>query len=216
MSGAQPQQFDPLAAEFDYHSIVENLVRQVSYYAVWVLGIIVAASAFGLEPSTLATGLGLTSLALAEREYEYEHEDEDDADVHGRRDSSVLFSLDELADGDGAVGSDEAALLTETSGLIDVKAAAAQELKANRNNDIFVSSGQPKPAATGFTAVAVPLVTRKKSKAPLVAVAAVAVGLAALLVIVLVAALVVLRPREPDAPADQPIQPVPVAMLEPV
>src|SRR5690606_22039946 len=43
---------------------VENLVRQVSYYAVWVLGIIVAASAFGLEPSTLATGLGLTSLAL--------------------------------------------------------------------------------------------------------------------------------------------------------
>jgi small-conductance mechanosensitive channel len=43
---------------------VENLVRQVSYYAIWVLGIIVAASAFGLEPSTLATGLGLTSLAL--------------------------------------------------------------------------------------------------------------------------------------------------------
>lgn len=43
---------------------VENLVRQVSYYAVWVLGIIVAASAFGLEPGTLATGLGLTSLAL--------------------------------------------------------------------------------------------------------------------------------------------------------
>lgn len=43
---------------------VENLVRQVSYYAVWLLGIIVAASAFGLEPGTLATGLGLTSLAL--------------------------------------------------------------------------------------------------------------------------------------------------------
>ncbi len=43
---------------------VENLVRQVSYYAVWLLGIMVSASAFGLEPSTLATGLGLTSLAL--------------------------------------------------------------------------------------------------------------------------------------------------------
>lgn len=43
---------------------VENLVRQVSYYTVWLLGLIVAASAFGLEPSTLATGLGLTSLAL--------------------------------------------------------------------------------------------------------------------------------------------------------
>lgn len=43
---------------------VENLVRQVSYYVVWLLGLIVAASAFGLEPGTLATGLGLTSLAL--------------------------------------------------------------------------------------------------------------------------------------------------------
>lgn len=43
---------------------VENLVRQVSYYTAWLLGLIVAASAFGLEPGTLATGLGLTSLAL--------------------------------------------------------------------------------------------------------------------------------------------------------
>lgn len=43
---------------------VENLVRQVSCYAVWVFGIIVAASAFGLEPSTLAPGLGLTGMAL--------------------------------------------------------------------------------------------------------------------------------------------------------
>lgn len=43
---------------------VENLIKQVSYYAVWMLGIIVAASAFGLEPDSLATGLGLTSLAL--------------------------------------------------------------------------------------------------------------------------------------------------------
>ncbi|WP_254621301.1 mechanosensitive ion channel family protein [Stutzerimonas stutzeri] len=43
---------------------VENLVRQVSYYTVWLLGLIVAASAFGVEPGTLATGLGLTSLAL--------------------------------------------------------------------------------------------------------------------------------------------------------
>lgn len=43
---------------------LQNLVKQVSYYAVWMLGIIVAASAFGLEPESLATGLGLTSLAL--------------------------------------------------------------------------------------------------------------------------------------------------------
>lgn len=43
---------------------VENLIKQVSYYTVWLLGLIVAATAFGLEPGTLATGLGLTSLAL--------------------------------------------------------------------------------------------------------------------------------------------------------
>ncbi|WP_437270198.1 mechanosensitive ion channel domain-containing protein [Stutzerimonas balearica] len=43
---------------------VENLIKQVSYYTVWLLGLIVAATAFGLEPGALATGLGLTSLAL--------------------------------------------------------------------------------------------------------------------------------------------------------
>lgn len=43
---------------------VENLIKQVAYYAVWALGLLVAASAFGLDPEALATGLGLTSLAL--------------------------------------------------------------------------------------------------------------------------------------------------------
>ena len=43
---------------------VENLIKQVAYYAVWVLGIIVAIDAFGLDPQTVVTGLGLTSLAL--------------------------------------------------------------------------------------------------------------------------------------------------------
>lgn len=43
---------------------VENLIKQVGYYAVWALGLIVAAGAFGLEPQDVATGLGLTSLAL--------------------------------------------------------------------------------------------------------------------------------------------------------
>jgi hypothetical protein len=38
---------------------------------------------------------------------------------------------------------------------------------------------------------------------------------AAAAVIVLVVALVVLRPREPEAPANQPIEPVPAALLEP-
>ncbi|QOY95498.1 mechanosensitive ion channel family protein [Massilia sp. UMI-21] len=43
---------------------VENLIRQVGYYAVWGLGLMVAAGAFGLDPEDVATGLGLTSIAL--------------------------------------------------------------------------------------------------------------------------------------------------------
>ncbi|MBW4666044.1 MAG: mechanosensitive ion channel family protein [Cyanomargarita calcarea GSE-NOS-MK-12-04C] len=43
---------------------VENLIKQVAYYAVWMLGFIVALDAFGFDPQTVATGLGLTSLAL--------------------------------------------------------------------------------------------------------------------------------------------------------
>lgn len=43
---------------------VENLIKQVAYYAVWSLGIIVALDAFGFDPQTVATGLGLTSLAI--------------------------------------------------------------------------------------------------------------------------------------------------------
>lgn len=43
---------------------VENLIRQVAYYAVWALGLIVAAGAFGIDPEDVATGLGLTGIAL--------------------------------------------------------------------------------------------------------------------------------------------------------
>jgi len=43
---------------------IENLIKQIAYYAVWTLGVIVALDAFGFDPQTVATGLGLTSLAL--------------------------------------------------------------------------------------------------------------------------------------------------------
>ncbi|WP_225225441.1 mechanosensitive ion channel family protein [Komarekiella delphini-convector] len=43
---------------------VENLIKQVAYYAVWTLGLMVALDAFGFDPQAVATGLGLTSLAL--------------------------------------------------------------------------------------------------------------------------------------------------------
>lgn len=43
---------------------VENLVKQVAYYAVWAIGLVVATSALGFDPQALATGLGLTGVAL--------------------------------------------------------------------------------------------------------------------------------------------------------
>jgi small-conductance mechanosensitive channel len=42
----------------------ENLIRQVAYYAVWALGLLVALGALGFEPEAALAGLGLTSLAL--------------------------------------------------------------------------------------------------------------------------------------------------------
>jgi small conductance mechanosensitive channel len=43
---------------------VENLIKQIAYYTVWALGLIVATSALGFDPQALATGLGLTGVAL--------------------------------------------------------------------------------------------------------------------------------------------------------
>jgi len=43
---------------------IENLLKQIAYYAVWAIGLIVATSALGFDPQALATGLGLTGLAL--------------------------------------------------------------------------------------------------------------------------------------------------------
>lgn len=43
---------------------VENLLKQLGYYLVWGIGILVAADALGFEPQVVVTGLGLTSLAL--------------------------------------------------------------------------------------------------------------------------------------------------------
>lgn len=42
----------------------ENLIRQIIYYTIWVLGIIIAVNALGFDPQALATGIGLSSLAL--------------------------------------------------------------------------------------------------------------------------------------------------------
>ena len=42
----------------------ESLIKQIVYYAIVGLGLIVAVDALGFEPETVVTGLGLTGLAL--------------------------------------------------------------------------------------------------------------------------------------------------------
>lgn len=42
----------------------ENLIKQLAYYSIWLLGILVAAGALGFDPQTAITGLGLTGVAL--------------------------------------------------------------------------------------------------------------------------------------------------------
>lgn len=43
---------------------VENMIKQLTYYAIWALGLLVAVDALGFAPETVVTGLGLTGLAL--------------------------------------------------------------------------------------------------------------------------------------------------------
>lgn len=43
---------------------IENLIKQVAYYAIWALGLMLAVDALGFQPQTVVTGLGLTGLAL--------------------------------------------------------------------------------------------------------------------------------------------------------
>ena len=90
--------------------------------------------------------------------------------VHGRRESSVLFSLDELASPDERAGmSQEEAILTETSGLIDIRAVAKSQQSAQGDNPFAtVSVAGPSGGGPSFSAVSVPLVQQKKSKLPLI------------------------------------------------
>lgn len=43
---------------------VENLIRQIAYYAIWALGLMLAVDALGFHAQTVVTALGLTGLAL--------------------------------------------------------------------------------------------------------------------------------------------------------
>lgn len=43
---------------------IENLIKQLGFYVVWGLGLLVAVDAFGFDPETVVAGLGVTGLAL--------------------------------------------------------------------------------------------------------------------------------------------------------
>lgn len=53
-----------LFGRYEYDATLRNLLMQLIYYGVWVLGIVVAVSAMGFDPQALATAIGLTSVAL--------------------------------------------------------------------------------------------------------------------------------------------------------
>jgi small-conductance mechanosensitive channel len=53
-----------LGAKYVDNPTQRNLIRQVSFYAVWAIGIVVALGVLGLDARAVATGLGLGGVAL--------------------------------------------------------------------------------------------------------------------------------------------------------
>jgi len=106
-------------------------------------------------------------------------EAEDIAGVHGRRQSSVLFSLDELgreegkkgAGGKGSGGNEQ--FVTDSSGLIDIKAIATNE-KGRGDHDPFGASAPNLVLAprNSPAAMTVPIVERKRGNGPWILAAA--------------------------------------------
>ncbi len=89
--------------------------------------------------------------------------------VHGRRQSSVLFSLDELGrDSGDAAGAPSGGdpFVTDSSGLIDIKAIASKDDGGDGVDPFAAGAGLVIPAKTGVGGMSMPLVERKKSKLP--------------------------------------------------
>ncbi len=108
-------------------------------------------------------------------------EGEDIAGVHGRRQSSVLFSLDELGReenkkggaGGGKPGGNEQ-FVTDSSGLIDIKAIATNEKRGSGGDDPFGASAPNLvlPVRSGPSAMTIPIVERKRGNGPWILAAA--------------------------------------------
>ena len=105
-------------------------------------------------------------------------EAEEIAGVHGRRQSSVLFSLDELGREEGAKSTKQASgggeqFITESSGLIDIKAIATNE-KRGRGDDPFGASAPNLVLAPrgGPPPMTVPIVEKRRGNGPWILAAA--------------------------------------------
>jgi predicted Zn finger-like uncharacterized protein len=108
--------------------------------------------------------------------------------VHGRRDSSVLFSLDELSSFEEPKTQDPQSFLTETSGLIDIRGLAnSHQAKADDADNPFLSAtGGASSSRPSFSLSYVPVVARKRSPLPWIigAVVLVVVGVGVTLALV--------------------------------
>ena len=120
-----------------------------------------------------------------------ESQDEGPVGVHARRQSSVLFKLDELGRDESQKGGENQQFLTDSSGLIDIRAIASADKKTTAGDDPF---GAPFPSAganlnlgprTLMTPLSMPIVGRRRSIGPwiLAAVALLVAGGVALAVI---------------------------------
>lgn len=112
-------------------------------------------------------------------------DDDSLAEVHGRRDSSVLFSLDELS-GPRERSAPEEPVVTETSGLLDIRAVARKASAGASASDPFAAE-RTKPAGPSFafTGARIPRLTRRRRWPLRMLAAALVIGLGAALALAL-------------------------------
>lgn len=120
-----------------------------------------------------------------------ESQDEGPVGVHARRQSSVLFKLDDLGRDESQKGGENQQFLTDSSGLIDIRAIASAEKKTTAGDDPF---GAPFPSSSAnlnlgprtlMTPLSMPIVGRRRGVGPwiLAAVAVLVAGGVALALI---------------------------------
>lgn len=101
-----------------------------------------------------------------------EAQDEGPVGVHARRQSSVLFKLDELGRDESQKGGENQQFLTDSSGLIDIRAIASAEKKSSGADDPFGAPFASSSAninlgpRTLMTPLSMPIVGRRRGMGP--------------------------------------------------